>query len=629
MAWLSGWNRRQKLTIDHTKIDADLTNFPVKVILLSNNPIFTHAKSDGSDIRFAANDGTTLLSFEREVHDNTQQIAVYHVKLPFVSSTSDTEFYVYYGNSEAADASDPPAVWDNDYKLVMHMGPTLEDSTGNGNDGTNYGSTLVLSSNGYYRNFDGANDYILAGSNIPTYDNMTIEAYCKVETFTGSCAVLTRNFGEYEEQYGFRFDTNATLSGGIADTDKNFWVGNVSSFSANINYYVSMVFSEASNTYSVFRDTTTIASGTLLTESRGAIQGVLNIGRDNRGSYYFDGNIYEIRISSDARSDTWIKATNYTLHNQLLTIGTQEILVQHAIGVLNSLSEIKSKKANPSIFAAELFKKHINTLGGLILNQIKGLQTSAELSKSLLLQINTLESLRVNVSNGIDMTIKTTIQVLKNIAQMIEVILREKIDIPSIVKTIKKALNELSAGLQITKLNSTDISVSNELMQQIISNIIVVAESVKTTTKELSSLIEIVDLTVIEHYLNTLVEEKGVVAKDTPVIVETKQELAKQLSLLSDNTTKLTKQLASIEESVDRIQSKLNNSIELKSLHKAEINTSIETAQFILQNLSTLIEISETALILFRTLSEVANIYKTISELANKFRTLSDFIDEE
>jgi len=325
MGWLQGWKRRQRIVVDHTKIDENLIDFPVKVIISADNPIFAHVKSDGSDIRFTADDGTTFLSFEREVHDNTQQIAVYHVKIPLISSTSDTEFYVYYGNSEAADASDPPAVWDNDYELVMHMGLTLEDSTGNGNNGTNYGSTLVLSSNGYYRSFDGENDYILAGSNIPTYDNMTIETYCKAETFTDCRAVLIRNFGAGGEEYGFRFNTDATLSGGITDTDKRFWVDNVGSFNANINYYVSMVFSEANNTYSVFCDTTTIASGTLSTVSRAAIQGALNIGRDNRDRCYFDGNIYEIRISSTARSNAWIKATNYTLRNQLLTFDSEEL----------------------------------------------------------------------------------------------------------------------------------------------------------------------------------------------------------------------------------------------------------------------------------------------------------------
>ncbi len=142
MAFLAGWSKRQKLTIDHTQVDDELTDFPVKVIVSSDNPLFDTAKSDGSDVRFTSADGTTLLDFEREVHDDTNSIAVYHVKIPLVSSTSDTEIYLYYGNASATDASSPTSVWDSDYVLVMHMDDSLEDSTSNGNRVT--GITGVL-----------------------------------------------------------------------------------------------------------------------------------------------------------------------------------------------------------------------------------------------------------------------------------------------------------------------------------------------------------------------------------------------------------------------------------------------------------------------------------------------------
>jgi len=183
---LIGWSKRQKLTIDCDKIDADLSNFPVKVIIPSGNALFDTAEDDGADVRFTSSDGRTLLKFEREVHDATEEIAVYHVKIPSVSSTSDTEFYIYYGNSNASDASSPNDVWDSNYKLVMHMGPSLEDSTSNGNDGTNYGTTRGLASDGYYRSFDGTNDYINCGGLLNGVSYLTLECimstsvtYCK------------------------------------------------------------------------------------------------------------------------------------------------------------------------------------------------------------------------------------------------------------------------------------------------------------------------------------------------------------------------------------------------------------------------------------------------------------------
>jgi len=36
MAWLTGYSYRKKITIDQTKVDADLVDFPVLVKLTSN-----------------------------------------------------------------------------------------------------------------------------------------------------------------------------------------------------------------------------------------------------------------------------------------------------------------------------------------------------------------------------------------------------------------------------------------------------------------------------------------------------------------------------------------------------------------------------------------------------------------
>ena len=79
--WLSGWQYRKKITIDSTKIDADLTDFPVLVKLTSSNFDFSKARSDGFDIRFTDEGGLALLKYERERHDLTNQVAEYWVKI--------------------------------------------------------------------------------------------------------------------------------------------------------------------------------------------------------------------------------------------------------------------------------------------------------------------------------------------------------------------------------------------------------------------------------------------------------------------------------------------------------------------------------------------------------------------
>jgi len=76
--WLTGWDYRKALTIDHTKIDATLTDFPVLVKLTTSNFDFAKARSDGYDIRFTSSDGTTLLKYERERHNTISSKREYY-----------------------------------------------------------------------------------------------------------------------------------------------------------------------------------------------------------------------------------------------------------------------------------------------------------------------------------------------------------------------------------------------------------------------------------------------------------------------------------------------------------------------------------------------------------------------
>jgi len=54
------YTTRKKLTIDQTKVDDDLIDFPVLVKLTSSNFDFSKANADGYDIRFTSSDGVTL-----------------------------------------------------------------------------------------------------------------------------------------------------------------------------------------------------------------------------------------------------------------------------------------------------------------------------------------------------------------------------------------------------------------------------------------------------------------------------------------------------------------------------------------------------------------------------------------
>ncbi|HIG99858.1 MAG TPA: DUF2341 domain-containing protein, partial [Thermoplasmata archaeon] len=95
----TGWVYRKQITIDHTQVDDDLTDFPV-FISITDLDLQAEAQADGDDILYMSYTGVPQqLNHEIESYDGTTGELCAWVNLPSVSSTVDTIFYVYYGNS--------------------------------------------------------------------------------------------------------------------------------------------------------------------------------------------------------------------------------------------------------------------------------------------------------------------------------------------------------------------------------------------------------------------------------------------------------------------------------------------------------------------------------------------------
>jgi hypothetical protein len=137
---------RKKITIQSSQVTSDLTDFPV-LVKLTDADIKIRAQADGSDIHFTASDGETVLDYEIENYTSSTGSIVAWVRVPSISSTTDTIIYLYYGNSEADAVPNPTGVWSNNFKAVWHLtedpsgtAPQIIDSTSNDNDGTSMGS---------------------------------------------------------------------------------------------------------------------------------------------------------------------------------------------------------------------------------------------------------------------------------------------------------------------------------------------------------------------------------------------------------------------------------------------------------------------------------------------------------
>ena len=191
----SDWGYRVKVTVLAAKVDADLTDYPIYVDL-SNLPAGFHTnvnQTDARDIRVTTSDGATELPREVVVYDSATDTGELHIKYSgTLSSTVDTDIYIYYGNADVADyaATDTYGgnnVWESSAKMVQHLEETPQgtvyDSTSNNNNSISNNADPTTSGqiDGAY-DFTSANsDYINCGNDasLNITDAITIEAWVK------------------------------------------------------------------------------------------------------------------------------------------------------------------------------------------------------------------------------------------------------------------------------------------------------------------------------------------------------------------------------------------------------------------------------------------------------------------
>jgi biopolymer transport protein ExbB len=161
--WQPAWTQRAGITFDTSGDGAGLADAvgtaAVLVRLHEGNFRFAAAREDGSDIRFIAADGKTVLPHQIEKYDGLLNEAFVWVRLPEVKPATKETFHVYYGNQDPAmEAGPKPAdVYDDKFALVLHCGERgtpPADATANANnaetvtttsDGSIIGSGLLLS----------------------------------------------------------------------------------------------------------------------------------------------------------------------------------------------------------------------------------------------------------------------------------------------------------------------------------------------------------------------------------------------------------------------------------------------------------------------------------------------------
>ena len=326
--WNPNWNFRRSITLNHTMVASNLENFPVLIEVIDSN-LINRAQFDGDDIIFIDTNNKTL-NHEIELYDSNSGHLVAWVNMPLLSSTEDTVFYMYYGNSEAKNQQNSSAVWDSNFVMVQHLEEISQsrfDSTIKGNNGTCYG-TVYKSSPGKIDGadkFDGISGYERIPQGFLPTSAITVELWLKPSSYSSTTWKKYINTGP---------TTISGIYGGQSSLSTDRWSLSLSWNSKAKSFSMDNLISGYAWNHIVLTWNGTYAiaycNGAKIKEA--AVTGApdwtgrpLYLGSDFYGNERFNGAIDEVRISNIARSAAWIKTcynnqknptTFYTIENE-------------------------------------------------------------------------------------------------------------------------------------------------------------------------------------------------------------------------------------------------------------------------------------------------------------------------
>jgi len=411
----SVWLYHKMITIDHTKVAEILTDFPVLIRLTNDNNLSSHAQPNGNDIRFTDDQGTQL-NHEIESYNSSTGTLVAWVKIPTLSSTTDTILFMYYGNSGASNQQNSEGTWNTHFLAVHHLEETtgtIYDSTSYNNDGTPFGdlNENILGRINGADYFDGANDHITLPQVFTNENQFTMEAWIYPEV--GARYFVSQRVSP---------DTGVFIQLIEGGSDLQYYINGVkdsiSGILLNTWYYVVLTYD--GTTAKLYVNDGTPRSKTC-SMPIWPVDGMC-IGDRLAGNRQFHGILDEIRFSNVARDTGWI-TTVYNNENNPSTfysVGSEEIIVEAPI-ISNEMPNNGSTQIPISLFALNftLFDMQFNLMNYSITTTpdiIGGTQTGSNVISGTTIHIpiiggllvyDTLYTWNVHVTDGYHWTNNT------------------------------------------------------------------------------------------------------------------------------------------------------------------------------------------------------------------------------
>lgn len=326
------------ITIDHNKVASSTgetyANFP---ILISGTYSYLKATSSGGslynglgyDIQFATSTtvGNPALAYEREYYSSTTGESVFWVKVPNLSTSTDTTIYMIYGNSSITnDASNPTLVWDSNYKGVWHLpngtSLTANDSTSNTNNGTVSGAAATTGKINGGASFNGSTDKIT----IPNQASQNVQ--------TGDFTVSTWFYLNSQTSYEALFDKGASFNRNLAffvhtSTSQYVGIGNTenapsgSGWSTGAWHHLTMSRNITTGSVIVYLNGVSNSTFSNSGSTNSAYDLVLGYNNSGGGTS-LNGKLDEFRLSNTVRSSDWVTTeyNNQSSPSTFYTIGS-------------------------------------------------------------------------------------------------------------------------------------------------------------------------------------------------------------------------------------------------------------------------------------------------------------------
>jgi hypothetical protein len=338
----ASWLYRKKLTVDNASVGTGgVTNFPLEVRLTADANVGAGARSDGFDIVFTSSNGTTALPYEREKFSVSggNATAVMFFKAPALSTATDTDFYMYYGNASATDQAlqngGPTAVWDANFAAVYHLDEGVntgvgfyQDSTSNARNGT-YAGTPGLAvvdgtgQTGGALSFDGSNDVISTSDYADNGTALTVSAWIKPASTPSGPHDPVSKAGTWELQT----DTgsqDASITTGTATYASSGTADSTSTLAAGTWYQMTTTY-DASN-LKVFRNGVQSMHVAKTGTTANTVAKVTIGAGDTTACCAFPGAVDEVRISLTDRGQGWATTeyNNTKSGSTFYTLGAQE-----------------------------------------------------------------------------------------------------------------------------------------------------------------------------------------------------------------------------------------------------------------------------------------------------------------